>query len=101
MSKQITKWRYVGDDKMLLDTKYGFITHKQWLLKEQERFKKPFCSCGEKMGIPTTIRRNPDNKTEEALFYLHLEDVPHYDTPAEMRSSLKNDEGKFGIRRRF
>ena len=80
MSKQITSWQCSGDNKS--NSKYGFVTHTQWLLKEQERFREA--------GIHTVIRNNPENRTEEALFYLHKDDVPHVETPQERYSSIKN-----------
>lgn len=83
LRKQISAWLYVGEDKKLHKTKYGYLTNSQWLLKEQERFKK--------LGIDTAIKTKPENETEAALFYKSKNDIPHYDTPAEMRKSVKND----------
>lgn len=73
---QITAWLNVKEKKTY-KTKYGYLTNSQWLLKERERFRKPFCVCGKKMDIVTKIRINPDDENEQALFYLSVDDVPH------------------------
>jgi len=73
-NKQITKWE-AGDGGRLFKTKYGYITHGNWLLMEQLRFRN--------QNIETEIRSNPEN--EKALFYLNKSDVPKKPTQGELR----------------
>lgn len=82
---KITSWINTTDEKLHKSGYIGhiqYLTNLQWLEREKEKFRK--------RGIGTEIKTNPENHSEQALFYISVDDLPHIETPQERYRSIKN-----------